>query len=138
MYLISEAHVFASKSGLPAEVLEELVKENFGTMAYLDSRRMTQGVYYPAVGQKPYSGLELGMKDVKIGMDIAEDEGMKLRIGELVMEAMEEAKRYGTEKGRLLDSSSMFGVVRQNAGLSFETEDVKRRDADQGKEDKEG
>ncbi|KAF1996858.1 NAD(P)-binding protein [Amniculicola lignicola CBS 123094] len=128
MYLISEAHVLAEKSGLPAPVLETLIQENFGAMAYSDSLRMTQGVYYPAEGEAPYSDLDLGIKDVGHGLSIAEGVGMDLEVGKLVMDSMMEAKAVGESKGRKLDSSSMFGAVRRRAGLDFETEQVKKRD----------
>lgn len=71
MYLISEAHVLAEKSGLPAPVLETLIQENFGAYTYGVSQRMTTGGYYPAVGKAPSSGLELGIKDVGHGLDVA-------------------------------------------------------------------
>lgn len=129
MYLISEAHVLAEKSGLPSSVLESLIEENFGQYAYGVSKRMTQGVYYPAKGEKPYSGLELGMKDVGHGLGIAKDVGMELQLGKLVMGAMKEAQRYGDETGRNMDSSSIFGSVRREAGLEFESEVVRSRDA---------
>lgn len=129
MFLISEAHVLAEKSGLPSDVLETLIGENFGSMALSDSQRMTQGIYYPAKGQAPYSDLDLGIKDVGHGLSIAKDKGMNLKVGELVMQHMTEAKQYGEENGRRLDSSSMFGIVRGNAGLEFETDAVKLRDS---------
>jgi hypothetical protein len=43
---------------------------------------------------------------------------------------MEEAKRVGEERGRRMDSSSVYGVVRQRAGLEFENGFVKERDAE--------
>ena len=128
MYLISEAHVLAEKSGLPSNVLESLVQENFGAYAYGVSHRMTAGAYLPAESQAPSSGLELGIKDVGHGLDVARSVGMDLKLGELSMRAMEEAKKFGEGKGRKLDSSSVYGVVRQRAGLEFESEVVKRKD----------
>jgi hypothetical protein len=41
---------------------------------------------------------------------------------------MKEAKTWGDEKERKMDSSSVFGVVREKGGLAFETEVVKERD----------
>jgi 3-hydroxyisobutyrate dehydrogenase-like beta-hydroxyacid dehydrogenase len=131
MYLISEAHVLAEKSGLPAPVLENMIQENLGTYAYGVSQRMTSGGYYPAKGQAPSSGLELGIKDVGHGLDVAKSVGMDLKLGELSMGAMEDARGFGEEKGRKLDSSSVYGIVRQRAGLDFESEGVKKRDAGQ-------
>lgn len=128
MYLLSEAHTLAEKAELSASVLESLVEENFGAYMHGISKRLTSGVYYPAQGQAPNSGLELGMKDVGHGLSIADGVGVQLKVGELSMGAMEEAKKFGDDKGRKLDSSSVFGAVRQRAGLDFETGFVKRRD----------
>lgn len=57
---------------------------------------------------------------------------MELKLGELSMGAMEDAKVIGEERGRRLDSSSVYGIVRQRAGLEFESEGVmEKRDANQ-------
>ncbi|KAI8936337.1 hypothetical protein NX059_006751 [Plenodomus lindquistii] len=129
MILISEAHTLAEKTGLPADVLESLVEQNFGAYAFGVSKRLTSGSYFPAKGQAPSSGLELGIKDVGHGVSLARENGMELRVGELYLDAAGEAKAYGIEKGRRCDSSSVFGVVRQRVGLEFETDAVKERDA---------
>jgi 3-hydroxyisobutyrate dehydrogenase-like beta-hydroxyacid dehydrogenase len=128
MMLLSEAHTLAEKSGLPASVLESLIEQNFGAYAHGVSKRMTSGAYFPAAGQAPSSGLELGIKDVGHGVNLAKEEGMKLEIGELYLQAAEEAKKYGEERERRCDSSSVFGIVRRRAGLEFESEGVKERD----------
>ncbi|KAF1840800.1 6-phosphogluconate dehydrogenase-like protein NAD-binding protein [Cucurbitaria berberidis CBS 394.84] len=129
MYLLSEAHTFASKTGLPADVLESLIEQNFGAYAHGVSKRLTSGAYFPAEGQAPSSGLELGIKDVGHGVSLAREKGMKVEVGELYLGAAEEAKAFGDERGRKCDSSAVFGVVRQRAGLDFESEEVKERDA---------
>ncbi|KAF2496429.1 hypothetical protein BU16DRAFT_526907 [Lophium mytilinum] len=129
MEVIAEAHVLAEKSGLGSTVLEALIKENFGALAYSDSQRMTTGVYIPGVGQQPFSGLDLALKDVGHGISCARDVGVKLEVGEVVIGHLERAKKFSEEKGnRALDSSSLYGVVRQDAEMEFETEFVKRRD----------
>lgn len=128
MTLLSEAHVLAEKSGLPASVLEDLVEENFGAYALGVSRRLTRGTYLPPVGEAPSSGLELGIKDVGHGVGLAREKDMRLRIGEMYLEAAEEARVYGEQRGRRCDSSAVFGVVRQRAGLEFENEAVRERD----------
>lgn len=130
MLLLSEAHVLASKTGLPSSVLESLIEENFGAYAHGVSKRLTNGGYFPAEGQAPSSGLELGIKDVGHGVSLARDNGMRLGIGEMYLEAAEEARVYGEERGRKCDSSAVFGTVRRRAGLNFETEGVEERDAD--------
>jgi 3-hydroxyisobutyrate dehydrogenase-like beta-hydroxyacid dehydrogenase len=136
MLLLSEAHTLAEKTGLPATVLEQLVETNFGTYAACVSERMTSGSYFPAPGVPPSSGLELGIKDVGHGVSLARGKGMKLGIGEIYLEAAQEAKQYGDKVGRKCDSSSVFGVVRRRAGLDFESEVVKERDAKTEEEEK--
>jgi 3-hydroxyisobutyrate dehydrogenase-like beta-hydroxyacid dehydrogenase len=128
MFLLSEAHTLAEKVNLPTPVLESLIEQNFGAYAHGISRRLTSGAYYPAEGQAPSSGLELGIKDVGHGLSISKEKGIKLEVGELSMSAMEEAKVFGGKMGRRMDSSSVFGVVRRRAGLAFETEVVRVRD----------
>ncbi|USP74522.1 6-phosphogluconate dehydrogenase nad-binding [Curvularia clavata] len=128
MTLFSEAHTLAEKTGLPSHILEDLVEENFGAYCLGVSRRLTSGTYFPAEGQAPPSGLELGIKDVGHAVGLARENDMQLRIGAMYLEAAEEAKKYGEERGRRCDSSAIFGVVRQRAGLGFENEAVKERD----------
>lgn len=128
MYLLSEAHVLAAKTGLPADALEALIEQNLGSYAHGVSKRLTSGVYCPAKGQSPYSGLELGIKDVGHGVNMGKDADVRMRVGELYLDAAKEAKAFGDETGRKMDSSSVYGVVRQRAGLKFETEIVEKRD----------
>ncbi len=61
------------------------------------------------------------------GLSIAEDVGVQLKVGELSIAAMIEAKGVGEERGRSLDSSSVFEAVRQRAGLTFENDAVRAR-----------
>jgi 3-hydroxyisobutyrate dehydrogenase-like beta-hydroxyacid dehydrogenase len=129
MYLISEAHTLAEKSGLPSSVLESLIEANLGTYAHGVSKRLTSGMYLPAEGRSPQSSLELGIKDVQHGVDLARSKDMKLDIAESYMNAAKEAKAWSEATSRPLDSSSVFGVVRSRAGLEFESETVKERDA---------
>jgi 3-hydroxyisobutyrate dehydrogenase-like beta-hydroxyacid dehydrogenase len=136
MLLLSEAHTLAEKSGLPATVLEQLVESNFGAYAHGVSKRLTSGAYFPAPGTTPSSGLELGIKDVGHGVSLAREKGMKLGIGEMYLEAAEEARVYGVERGRACDSSAVFGVVRRRAGLEFESEVVRERHGDAKEERK--
>ena len=146
MELIAEAHVFAEKTGLPSETLERLLELNFGTVAHSDSTRMTTGVYLPARGQAPWSDLNLALKDVGHGVEIGARAGAPLPVGELALAHLRRAKAYAEEEEeeeeeeagkkkenttggpRALDSSSLYGVVRQDAGLDFRTDLVKKRD----------
>lgn len=49
-------------------------------------------------------------------MTMAESQGVELPGLKIARENMEAARDYG---GECLDSSSMYGVLRQKAGLSF-------------------
>ncbi|KAI1427330.1 hypothetical protein F5Y12DRAFT_738469 [Xylaria sp. FL1777] len=129
MEIIAEAHVFAEKTGLGADVLERLLELNFGTVAHSDSIRMTTGVYMPGKGEAPWSDLNLGLKDVGHGVDSAKQVGVSLKVGDTALEHLKRAKMYSDENGhRPLDSSSLYGIVRQDSGLDFRTEYVKKRD----------
>jgi hypothetical protein len=105
------------------------VTQNFGAYAGGVSERLVSGAYCPAEGEAPRSGLELGIKDVGHGVNLARENGMKLEVGEIYLEAAGEAKKWGDERGRKMDSSSVFGVVRARAGEKFETDVVRARDA---------
>jgi len=69
--------------------------------------------------------MELGIKDVGHGVNLAKGKGMKLGIGEMYLEAAGEAKKWGDGRGRKMDSSAVFGVVREKAGLEFEVREKK-------------
>lgn len=129
MEMIAKAHVLAEKSGLGSAVLEALIKENFGPLAYSDSQRMMTGVYMPGQGQQPWSGLDSALKDVGHAISAAGDAGVRLEVDEVVMGLLKRAKAYAeANSGRAMDSSSLYRVMRQYAELEFETELVKRRD----------
>lgn len=137
MQIIAEAHVFAAKTGLHAETLERLLELNFGSVMHSDSVRMTTGVYCPGVGQSPWSDLDLGIKDVGHGIEIASRTGVDLTVGQLALQNMKAARMWSekdaghgkTGERRKLDSSGLFGIVREKSGLDFETEQVKDRDS---------
>ncbi|KAK8859351.1 NAD binding domain of 6-phosphogluconate dehydrogenase-domain-containing protein [Apiospora arundinis] len=132
MQIIAEAHVFAAKTGLPEATLERLLELNFGPVMHSDSIRMTTGVYCPGPDHKPWSDLQLAIKDVGHGVEIAEREGVSLHVGQRALGNLKKANEWRESaeggSGRSLDSSSVFGVVRQESGLGFETEFVKARD----------
>ena len=79
---------------------------------------------------KPWSDLNLAIKDVGHGISVAESAGTRLKIADIALNHLKEAKKYSeSQGGRPLDSSSMYGIIRQDAGLDFETDMVKDRDA---------
>ncbi|BCS02702.1 NAD(P)-dependent oxidoreductase [Aspergillus luchuensis] len=129
MELVAEAQVLAEKSGLGSEVLEGLLEEQYGPLLTSMSKRMTGGFYLPERGQRPWSDVNLAIKDVSLGVSCAEGAGTDLPVARVVLDHLREARGYAEENGRALDSSSMYGVLRERAGLAFESERVKQRDA---------
>ncbi|RAK98148.1 NAD(P)-dependent oxidoreductase [Aspergillus ibericus CBS 121593] len=128
MELIAEAHVLAEKSGLGNDVLESLIDEQYGALPFAMSKRITGGYYLPERGQRPWSDLNLAIKDVSLGVSCAEGVGARLPVAEVVLEHLCEARGYAEGNGRALDSSAMYGILRERAGLGFESEGVKKRD----------
>ncbi|KAK4862480.1 hypothetical protein LT330_002613 [Penicillium expansum] len=129
MEIVGEAQVLAEKSDLGTGMLEKLLELNFGSLMHSSSRRMTQGVYLPEEGQSPWSNLNLGIKDVQHGISCAQNVGARLKVAEVALENMSRAKDFSdAHGGRPLDSSSGYGVIRQDSGLDFENAFVKERD----------
>lgn len=124
MELVAESHVFAEKTGLGSEAMEALLEQQYGPLAHSMSRRLTTGAYMPAPGERPWSDLNLALKDVGHGITCAADAGARLHVGEVAMRHLKQA----SQEGRPLDSSSMYGVLRREAGLDFATDLVKERD----------
>lgn len=128
MEVVAETHVFAEKTGLGNGPVESLIEQQYGPLALSMSKRLTTGAYMPAKEQRPWSDLNLALKDVGHGIDCAREAGAELPVGQVVQKHLQEAKEVSEAEGRPLDSSSMYGVLRREAGLDFETDLVKRRD----------
>ncbi|RTE79231.1 hypothetical protein BHE90_006286 [Fusarium euwallaceae] len=128
MEIVAEAHVLAEKSGLGSKNLEALIEQQYGPLALSMSQRLTTGAYMPARGDRPWSDLNLALKDVGHGITCAEQAGTRLEVAEVAIKHLKEASQFSEAEGRPLDSSSMYGVLRKEAGLSFETDLVKERD----------
>ncbi|KAH7065047.1 NAD binding domain of 6-phosphogluconate dehydrogenase-domain-containing protein [Macrophomina phaseolina] len=128
MELVAESHVFAEKTGLCSQAMEALIEQQYGPLALSMSRRLTTGAYMPAADERPWSDLKLALKDVGHGISCAEEAGSKLEVAEVALKHLQEAKRFSDARERPLDSSSMYGVLREQAGLAFETDLVKQRD----------
>jgi hypothetical protein len=80
-------------------------------------------------GAKPWSDLNLAIKDVGHGINCAQSAGARLKVGEVVLDHLNEARKYSDSQGqRPLDSSSLYGIIRRDAGLDFESDFVKKRD----------
>lgn len=84
-------------------------------------------------GQKPWSDLNLALKDVQHGIDCAGAVGTRLKIAEVAVDHLKRAKEYSQAHGdRALDSSTLYGIVRQDAGLDFRNDVVMDREGESG------
>lgn len=63
------------------------------------------------------------------GIDCGRKAGARLPVGEPVLHHLHQARQFSAAEGKELNSSSLYGVVRREAGLAFETELVETRDA---------
>lgn len=81
--------------------------------------RLTSGVWAPPLTARPGFGVSLAIKDALHALNIAKEKGVELPSVELAKDNMSAAREYG---GECLDSSSMYGILRQKAGLAFWSE----------------
>lgn len=133
MEVLSEAHVFAEKTGLGSSVLESMVGDMFGPVLLSYSKRLTTGNYAPEPNGKAGFDVELAMKDARHAKNCAAAAGARLQVSEVALDNMEKAYnsvgRGPGGQGRPLDSSSMYGTIRAEAGLDFLTDLCKERDS---------
>ena len=129
MEVICEAHVFAEKTGLGSSILENMLSDMFGPIIESYSKRVTTGAYAPPSGCKAGFDVRLAIKDGKHALDCAKEAGTRLEVSEVALRHLEQAN---TAMGhRPLDSSSMYGAIRLEAGLDFFSDICKQRDNSQ-------
>ncbi|KAA8651780.1 hypothetical protein EYZ11_003977 [Aspergillus tanneri] len=116
MEAVGEAQVFAEKTGLGMGPMEELISEAFGPVAGGYSKRLTTGAYAPPLESRPGFGVSLAIKDANHAFAMAQENRVELPGLQVARENMLAARDYA---GECLDSSSMYGVLRQKAGLEF-------------------
>ncbi|KAF7159823.1 hypothetical protein CNMCM6106_007202 [Aspergillus hiratsukae] len=116
MEAVGEAQVFAERTGLGTAPMEELIGEAFGAVAGGYSKRLTTGAYAPPLDSRPGFGVSLAIKDANHALTIAKEHNVPLPGLQVARENILAARDYA---GECLDSSSMYGVLRQQAGLEF-------------------
>ncbi|KAE8380502.1 hypothetical protein BDV26DRAFT_130640 [Aspergillus bertholletiae] len=116
MEAVGEAQVFAERTGLGTGPMEELIGEAFGAVAGGYSKRLTTGAYAPPLESRPGFGVSLAIKDANHAFAIAKEHNVELPGLKVAHENMVAAREYA---GECLDSSSMYGVLRQKAGMAF-------------------
>ncbi|KOC12722.1 6-phosphogluconate dehydrogenase family protein [Aspergillus flavus AF70] len=116
MGAVGEAQVFAERTGLGTGPMEELIGEAFGAVAGGYSKRLTTGAYAPPLESRPGFGVSLAIKDANHAFAMAKEHNVELPGLKVAHENMVAAREYA---GECLDSSSMYGVLRQKAGMAF-------------------
>ncbi|KAL2856632.1 hypothetical protein BJY01DRAFT_203173 [Aspergillus pseudoustus] len=116
MEAVGEAQVFAEQTGLGTAAMEQLITESFGGVAGGYSKRLTSGIYAPALDTRPGFGVSLAIKDAEHALSLASDFQVSLPSLEIAHNNMRASRDYA---GECLDSSSMYGTLRVNAGLPF-------------------
>ncbi|KAI1844045.1 hypothetical protein JX265_009691 [Neoarthrinium moseri] len=113
-------------TGLGPAILEQMLGDNFGPVIESYSKRLTTGAYAPAVDAKAGFDVALAIKDAKHAINCATEAGTDLEVSRVALKNMELACEL--QKGKPLDSSSMYGTIREDAGLDFYTDLCKKRD----------
>lgn len=73
-------------------------------------------MYAPSLDTRPGFGVSFAIKDAKHALSMAARGGFQLPGLQLAAQNMQAAREYG---GKCLDASSMYGILRQAAGLAF-------------------
>ncbi|RMJ21020.1 6-phosphogluconate dehydrogenase [Aspergillus sp. HF37] len=116
MEAVGESQVFAERSGLGTGPMEELISEAFGAVAGGYSKRLTSGAYAPPLDSRPGFGVSLAIKDADHAFAMANEHKVELPGLQVAQDNMVAAREYA---GECLDSSSMYGILRQKAGMEF-------------------
>jgi 3-hydroxyisobutyrate dehydrogenase-like beta-hydroxyacid dehydrogenase len=112
---LSEGHVLAEKSGLGSDNLHQFIETMFPGPYTAYSTRMLSGDYYKR--EEPLFAVDLARKDARHAMTLAKAAGTRLQDVEVADAHLEQVKKHRGEKG---DIASIYGAVRQEAGLKFE------------------
>ncbi|KAH6685985.1 6-phosphogluconate dehydrogenase family protein [Plectosphaerella plurivora] len=121
--LIAEVLVFAEKTGSGVKQLEEFIGNMFGPVLESYSRRMTSGSYAPPLDTRPGFAVALASKDARHAVNVAKAHQTALPTIELALARMTAAREYA---GESLDSSSLYGTTRLEAGLPFWSENSRQ------------
>ena len=125
---LAEALVFAEKSGLGVDALNEFIQGMFPHSPFAAyATRMISGEYAPLPPKRPGFQIDLARKDCKHALDLAKDCGARLEIVELMDKHLATAKEIGGDNMdiryglivKLTDGSTTYGTLRKEAGLRF-------------------
>lgn len=88
-----------------------------------DRCRLTSGAYAPSLDSRPGFGVSHAIKDANHAFAIAKEHNVELPGLQVAQDNMVAAREYA---GECLDSSSMYGILRQKAGLEFWNEKTRK------------
>jgi 3-hydroxyisobutyrate dehydrogenase-like beta-hydroxyacid dehydrogenase len=115
--MLAEGHVLAEKSGLGSENLHQFIAAMMPGAYTAYSNRMMQGDYYKR--EDPLFAVDLARKDARHALDLAEKAGVKLQAVETAKGHLDRLKEERGDKG---DLPGVYGVLRKEAGLTFENQ----------------
>lgn len=114
--LIAEGLVFAEKTGLGTQQMEDFIGDMFGPVLQSYSKRMTTGAWAPPLDKPPGFAISLAVKDVGHAVSLGNQHGTQIPTLETALSRMNAAREYA---GETLDSSALYGIARQDADLQF-------------------
>ena len=103
--------------------MEEFIGSMFGPVLESYSKRMTTGAWAPPLDTPPGFAVALASKDARHAITIAKDHGTRLPTIETALARMTAAREYA---GESLDSASVYGTARLEAGLPFWSENSRQ------------
>jgi len=94
--IVAEALVFAEKSGLGTDKLNEFIQLMFPHSPFAAyAQRMISGAYAPVKPERPGFQIDLARKDCKHALDLARDCGARLEVVEIMDKHLKTAKEVG-------------------------------------------
>jgi 3-hydroxyisobutyrate dehydrogenase-like beta-hydroxyacid dehydrogenase len=114
---LSEGHTLAEKSGLGTDDLHALIETMFPGPYTAYSNRMRGGDYYNR--EEPLFAVDLARKDARHAMNLAKENGCRMRQVEVADEYLKVVKEHKGEKG---DIAGIYGAVRVQGGLKYDNQ----------------
>ena len=124
---LAEGHVLAESSGLGSELLHRFISAMLPGAYEKYSERMMSGDYCGR--QEPLFAVDLAIKDACHALSLADDASKGLS-GEVDLKntktGMERLRAVKEKEGAKGDLPGVYGVVREQAGLGFDSKESKK------------
>lgn len=128
MELAAEVQVMGESLGISAENVTEWATEFAGPMIGMYFGKNSKGIYDPGLNGSPFFTVENALKDSGHARDLALAHGAQLPIMDITRENLRRADELKGSRSNL-DASAVYGALRVNAGMDFENDAVKKREA---------